>query len=62
MMQAKVELHQSDIQEAIRDYIENHLRLSIPKDDIKVEVKSKQNYRSEWEEAAIRCSFSAPVI
>lgn len=58
-MQVSVSLDEKEIRRAIADYVEKQTRVSIQPGDVKVEVKSKQNYRSEWEVAAIRCEFTA---
>lgn len=60
-MKAKIELTESDIRDAILAHIHRQLGLTIPREQFKVQVKSKQDYRSEWEEAAIRCDFEADV-
>lgn len=58
-MKAKLELTEDDIRNAIGNYISSCLGLNIASKDIVIEVKSRQNYKSEWEQAAIRCSFEA---
>jgi hypothetical protein len=58
-MKAKLELTEDDIRSAISNYISSVLGLNINPTDILIEVKSKQNYKSEWEQAAIRCNFEA---
>jgi actin-like ATPase involved in cell morphogenesis len=59
-MRAKISLTEDDIHAAIAAHISSQLGIDISTKDIKVEVKSKQNYRSEWEVAAIRAEFEAP--
>jgi hypothetical protein len=60
-MQAKIALSESEILSAVRSYIAAQTGIEVASSEIKIEVKSKQNYRSEWEEAAIRCEFNAKV-
>lgn len=58
-MRIHVELSEKELRELV--YIELYKQLgSIPitKDDIKIEVKSKQNYKSEWEVAAFRATVN----
>jgi hypothetical protein len=58
-MKAQIELSQEDIYKAINQYIEQHLQITINPSDVVIETKSKQNYKSEWEVAAIRASFTS---
>jgi hypothetical protein len=60
-VKAKIELTEAEIMAAIQSYIASHTGIELSAKDINIEVKSKQNYRSEWEQAAIRCNFDAPV-
>lgn len=57
-MTIKIELNEKDLEQLVMDEIERRLG-SIPIDTSKVtiEVKSKQNYRSEWESAAFRATY-----
>lgn len=56
-MHIQIDLTQEDIENAIKNYIreEHGIDLHNPgKFRLHIEVKSKQNYKSEWEEAAFR--------
>lgn len=49
---------------AIRKLVLDHIRESMPgvafnPDAVQIEVKSKQNYKSEWESAAFRAVYEA---
>jgi len=57
-MRATITLSQEEIYEAINQYIQNHLDIAIDPKDVLIETKSKQNYKSEWETAAIRAQFT----
>ena len=51
---------------ALKKLIKNHLEeitgvVNVDVTDIKIEVKSKQNYRSEWETSAFRAEYSTRV-
>jgi hypothetical protein len=58
-MKATVKLNSAEIRQAISDYIAERAGLRLRPDDLVVEVKSKQNYRSEWEQADIRVECEA---
>lgn len=50
-----VEYTEADLKQLIRDDMERKMpNIIVGKHDIKIETKSKQNYRSEWENAAFR--------
>lgn len=50
---------EDDIRRAISAHISSQIGLDISCADIRIEVKSKQNYKAEWELAAIRAEFEA---
>lgn len=50
----KVALTQPEIMQAIAEYISRKTNVDVAPSELRVEVKSTQNYRSEWENAAIR--------
>lgn len=53
-MQIRVTMIEVEIRQAIAIYLENKYGVSVQADDLHIEVKSKQNYKSEWELASIR--------
>jgi hypothetical protein len=55
-MIVKVELTEPEIMTAIADYIMRKVGVEVATKSLFVEVKSKQNYKSEWEQAAMRVS------
>jgi hypothetical protein len=59
MMDATISLTQDDINRAITQFIAEELGFSVDPKEVIIEVKSKQNYKSEWEQAAIRAHFRA---
>jgi len=61
-MQVNVEMNEKDIRDAISDWIRKEVGVSIYPQQVKIQVKSKQNYKSEWEEAAFRANFSADKV
>lgn len=55
--QINIELDEDDINQAVSSFIHEHFGVKIPAGDVKLEVKSKQNYKSEWEQASYRAKF-----
>jgi len=53
-MKVKISLNEKEIQEAIAKFIFDKFGVGVRAEDLYIETKSKQNYRSEWEKAAIR--------
>lgn len=60
-MKLKIDLTEDDVRAALKQYAEAKLEMSIDtaKITLTVETKSKQNYKSEWENAAFRVRFEA---
>jgi len=58
-VKASIELTEDDIRSAISGHISGVLGITIASKDVIIEVKSKQNYKSEWEQASIRAHFQA---
>ncbi len=61
-MIARFEITEAEIRRAVIDYIKDHIGVSVYANDVKIEVKSKQNYKSEWEEAAFRAHFMTTSV
>ena len=65
MMRVKIDLNREAVLEALKRYIASEAGVDVDAPGVKllIEVKSKQNYKSEWEEAEFRAtverSFSA---
>ncbi len=58
----RIELSERDLQKLIQDHIQKKLgSYSFDKEKVVIEVKSKQNYRSEWERAAFRAVYEGEV-
>lgn len=53
-MKFTVELSEEEIRAILCNFINNRFLTNIKPDQLNIEVKSKQNYKSEWEVAAIR--------
>lgn len=58
-MKLEIEITEKELRDMIYNYLSEKLG-SIPfkNDDVKIEVKSKQNYKSEWEQAEFRARLS----
>jgi len=61
-MQIKISMVEIEVRRAIADYIALHYGVHVNPDDLVIEVKSKQNYKSEWENAAIRLETTARPV
>lgn len=57
-MKFVAEIDEKELKELIRTHIARKLGLELEDTDIQIEVKSKQNYKSEWESAAFRASIT----
>lgn len=59
MGKVTIEITEQELRELVIEELERRLgSIQISKEDVSIQVKSKQNYKSEWEEA----SFRAVVI
>ena len=58
----RVELSEKDLQELVWDHLRSMLGDDVvfSASDVKIEVKSKQNYKSEWELANFRAVLNVP--
>jgi hypothetical protein len=61
-MRAKFELSEADVKALILTEIQTRLgENTLNSADLKIEVKSKQNYKSEWEPAAFRAVYEGDI-
>jgi hypothetical protein len=58
-MKIKIDFTEEEMRKALRDYLEHNLGLDSSALNLTIEVKSKQNYKSEWEVAAFRGSLES---
>lgn len=58
-MRAELQLTADDIRTAIQEYIIKRTGVFVAPTSITMQTKSKQNFRSEWEEADFRAHFTA---
>jgi hypothetical protein len=60
MAKIHIELNENDVKRLVVDYITNLARSNgvpdpdISEENVRIEVRSKQNYKSEWEQAEYR--------
>ena len=58
MMQIKLEIDENTLKEIIYDYLQDKLgSVEIETQNIQIMVKSKQNYKSEWEIASFKAVY-----
>jgi len=53
-MKYRFDLTEDDFRQALKEYVERKLEMSLGDTRLTIETKSKQNYKSEWENAAFR--------
>lgn len=56
-MKIRVEIDEAKLKSLVLDYLEDILTVSLKSEDVTIEVKSKQNYKSEWEKAEFRAIY-----
>lgn len=58
-MIVRIELSEKELRALVAQHLRDLLGDIAPRqDDVRIEVKSKQNYKSEWEEAEFRAVYS----
>lgn len=59
-MKIRIEVDETQVRRLVREYLEQHLGDLAPKtEDVRIEVKSKQNFRAEWETASFRAVYES---
>ena len=58
-MKIRIELTQVDVAKLVHREIEERTGQTIKPERISVQVKSKQNYRAEWEDAEFRAVYES---
>ncbi len=49
-----IEIDESDVRALVVEHLSGLMGTTLSAEDVIIEVKSKQNYKSEWERAAFR--------
>lgn len=57
-MNLRIEINEQDLKSLVAVFIQEQTGQSVSVENIKIEVKSKQNYKSEWEEAAFKAVYT----
>lgn len=58
-MKIRVELNEKELRELIINYLEENIGTTFDEKKINIEVKSSQNYKSEWEQADFRVIYES---
>jgi len=58
-MKIRIEIDENALTKLIMDYLCDRLDMDIEKNKVVIQVKSKQNYKAEWEKADFRCVYEA---
>lgn len=53
-MQIQVQVGNTELRQMLVQRIQELMQVNVDPASIKIEVKSKQNYRAEWEDAEVR--------
>lgn len=61
-MKIAVELTDVDLRQLVLAELTNRIDVPFQPHDVKIEVKSKQNYKSEWEPAEFRARIEVNII
>lgn len=58
-MDIRIEIDEKTLRAMVVRYLYDELGgMTVKADDVQIEVKSRQNYRSEWEVAAFRAIYT----
>ena len=63
MSRIQIELTETDVKALIVKHFEDLMgNVPVRRENVTIEVKSKQNYKSEWETAALRANVVVSII
>lgn len=54
MISIKIEIDEKTLRRLVREHLTNVVGVPLSDTEIDIQVRSKQNYKSEWEAAAFR--------
>ncbi len=60
-MKVSLEIDEDVLKGLVIDYLGGKLNVPLANTDVKIEVKSKQNYRAEWEVASFRARVDKEI-
>jgi len=62
MSEINISINEETLRELVVKYIAEKMgSVTVKKDDVHIETKSKQNFRSEWETAAYRATVRVKI-
>lgn len=61
-MRVHVAMDETEIRTAIAEYIFREYGIMMKPGELEIQVKSKQNYKAEWERAAIRVDVDCIAV
>ncbi len=62
-MKLKIEIDEATVKQLVLKYIQDKLgNVELIEKQVRIETKSKQNYRSEWEVAAYRAVYDSEIL
>jgi len=61
MIKLKVEIDENKLKSLVIDYLNQELSLPVTEKDVLIQVKSSQNYKSEWESAQFRATINKAI-
>ena len=56
-MKVDIEITEKDLRKLVATHIRDKIDINVKDDDIVIQVKSKQNYKSEWEHADFKAVY-----
>jgi len=57
-MSIRIEISEKDVRKLVAEYIQEQTGTTVAPESVKIEVKSTQNYKSEWETAQFRVVYT----
>ncbi len=58
-MKLRIEISDKDLKKLVVSYLNEQLGRDLKLENVRIETKSKQNYKSEWEQADFRCVYES---
>lgn len=62
IMNVSITLTEADLKKLVLAELSERLRVSVGEADVRIETKSKQNFKSEWEIAAFRATINVDTV